>query len=166
MEDRRGGTIASNTRASIDDLVVRSFSLNAYYDLLGARIGISPYIGFGLGAAQVVMAGAHFSNDHQETSVGGQVYDPPLSFYNSRQDGDLSDAVPVGSVHAGADYTVGDRTILGLKLTFSMTGGAEVRGKYSTHPMHSLDPDFPNHNTFAGARQWTLTLNARRIFGN
>ncbi len=166
MEDRRGGTIASNTRASIDDLVVRSFSLNAYYDLHGARIGISPYMGFGLGAAQVVMAGAHFSNDHQETSVGGQVYDPPLSFYNSRQDGDLSDVVPVGSVHAGADYTVGDRTTLGLKLTYSMTGGAEVRGKYSTHPMHSLDPDFPNHNTFAGARQWTLTLNARRIFGN
>ena len=166
MEDRPGGTVASNSRASIDDLVVRSFSLNAYYDLHGARIGISPYIGFGLGAAQVVMAGTHFSNDHQETSDSGPVYDPPLSFYNSRQEGDLSDVVPVGSVHAGADYTVGDRTIMGLKLTYSMTGGAEVRGKYSTHPMHSLDPDFPNHNTFAGARQWTLTLNARRIFGN
>lgn len=165
MEDRRGGTIASNTRAWIDDLVVRSFSFNAYYDLPGARIGISPYVGFGLGAAQIVMAGAHFSNDHQETSDSGPVYDPPLSFYNSRQEGDLSDVVPAWSIHAGADYSLGGRTLLGLKLTYSMTGDAEVRGEYSTHPMQSIDPDFPSHNSFAGARHWTLTVNAKRFFG-
>ena len=166
MEDRRGGTIASNTRAWIDDLIVRSFSLNAYYDLPGARVGISPYLGVGLGAAQFVMAGAHFSNDHQETSDSGQFYDPPLSFYNSRQEGDLSDVVPAWSVHTGADYSLGDRTLLGLKLTYSMTGDAEVPGKYSIHPMQSLDPDFPSHNAFAGARHWVLTLNARQFFGN
>lgn len=166
MEDRRGGTIDSNTRASIDDLVVRSFSLNAYYDLHSAAIGISPYVGLGLGAAQVVMAGAHYSNDHQETSDSGPVYDPPLSFYNSRQEGDLSDVVPAWSVHAGVDYSLGEGTLLGLKLTFSMTGDAEVRGDYSTHPMQSIDPYFPNHNSFAGARQWTLALNAKRFFGN
>ena len=166
MEDRPGGTVASNTRAWIDDLVVRSLSLNAYYDLPGSGVGISPYLGVGLGAAQVVMAGAHFSNDHQETSDSGPVYEPPLSFYNSRQEGDLSDVVPAWSVHAGADYSLGNRTLLGLKLSYSMTGDAEVRGEYSTHPMQSIDQDFPSQNSFAGARYWALTLNAKRFFGN
>ena len=166
MEDRADGTVESNTRSSIDDLVVRSLSLNVFFDLPGRQRGISPYIGGGLGAAHVAMTGTHYSDDHRETAGSGQVYDPPLSFYNGRQEGDLAGVVLVGSLHAGAELPVSDRTMLGLKLTYSMTGGMDVRGEYEIHPMHSIDPDFPSHNSFAGARLWTLTLNARRLFGN
>ncbi|MDE2889498.1 MAG: P44/Msp2 family outer membrane protein [Gemmatimonadota bacterium] len=166
MEDREGGTIDSNTRSSIDDLVVRSLSLHAYYDLPGGQRVISPYVGVGLGAAYVAMTGTHYSDNHTETSASGQVYDPPLSFYNGRQEGDLGDVVLIVNFHAGAEYPVGGRTMLGLNLTYSLTGGVDVRGEYEIHPMHSIDPDFSSHNSFAGARLWTLTLNARRLFGN
>ncbi len=165
MEDRRGGTIESNDRSSIDDLIARTLSVDVYYHFTLARLGISTYLGGGLGAAHVKLAGVHYSNDHRETSANDQAYDPPLSFYNSRQDGDLSDVVMAGHLHAGADYGVNDRTFLGLKLTYSMTGGMDVRGGYSIHPMHSRDPDFLSHNSFAGARHWMLTLNAKRFFG-
>ena len=166
MEDREGGTVESNTRSSIDDFVIRSLALNVYHDLPGGQRGISPYVGGGLGAAHVAMTGTHYSDDHKETSGSGQVYDPPLSFYNGRQEGDLADVVLVGSLHAGAEYAVSSRTLLGLKLTYTMTGGMDVRGKYVIHPMRGIDPDFASHNTFAGARLWTLTLNARRLLGN
>ena len=166
MEDRAGGTIESNTRSWIDDFVVRTLSINVYHNLPGGQRGISLYVGGGLGAAHVAMTGTHYSDDHKETSGSGQVYDPPLSFYNGRQEGDLADVVLVGSLHAGADYAVSSRTLLGLKLTYTITGGMDVRGEYSTHPMHSIDPDFPSHNSFAGARLWTLTLNVKRFFGN
>ena len=165
MEDRRGGTIESNDRSSIDHLIARTVTVDVYYDFPLASLGVSAYLGGGMGAAQVKLAGVHYANDHRETSTNVQAYDPPLSFYNSRQDADLSDVVLAGSVHAGADYAVSDGTLLGLKLTYSMTGGMDVRGEYSIHPMHSLDPDFPSHNSFAGARHWTLTLNAKRVFG-
>ena len=166
MEDRRGGTVESNDRSSIDHLIVRTLSFNAYYDFPDAYRGISPYLGGGLGAAYVEMSGVHYSNDHRETSSNARVYDPPLSFYNSRQDGDLSDVVFAGRLHAGADYRVHDRTLLGLKLTYSILGSINVRSGYSIHPMHSRDPDFPNHNTFTGARHWTLALRVKRLFGN
>ncbi len=166
MEERRGGTVESNDRSSIDDLIVRTLSFNAYYDFPDAYRGISPYLGGGLGTAYVEMSGVHYSNDHKETSSNAQVYDPPLSFYNSRQDGDLSDVVLAGHLHAGADYRVHDRTLLGLKLTYSITRSINVRGGYSIHPMHDREPDFPNHNTFTGARHWTLTLHVKRLFGN
>ncbi len=165
MEDRPGGTVESNDRSSIDHLIARTLSVDVYYDFPLPRLGVSAYLGGGLGAAHLKLAGVHYSNDHRETSANAQAYDPPLSFYNSGQDGDLSVVVLAGSVHTGADYPVNDRTFLGLKLTYSMTGGMDVRGEYTTHPMHSRDPDFPSHNSFAATRQWTLTLNAKTFFG-
>ena len=44
MEERRGGTVVSNARASIDHLTVRTLALNAYYAFPGAYRGISPWV--------------------------------------------------------------------------------------------------------------------------
>ena len=82
----------------------------------------------------------HFSTDYQDTSGSAQAYDPPLSFYNSRQDEDLSDTVLAGHLHAGADYGLNDKTALGLKLTYSMMGDIEASGGYSLHPFHGRNP--------------------------
>ena len=166
MEERSGGTVVSNARASIDHLSVSTLSLNAYYDFPGAFGGISPYLGAGLGPAFVKVSGVHFSTDYEDTSGNAQAYDPPLSFYNSRQDADLSDTVLAGHLHAGADYGLNANTLLGLKLTYSMMGDIESRGGYSLHPFHERDPGLPNHNTFTGARYWTLALTVKRLFGN
>ena len=166
MEDRPDGTVASNDRASIDRFIARTVSMDVYYDFPLGSAGLSAYLGGGLGAAQAVMSGVHYSNDHKETASNAQAYDPPLSFYNSRQDGNPSDVVVAGSAHAGVDFAVNERAMLGLKLTYSMTGGMDVRSEYSAHPMQSLDPDFSGHNSFDGARFWTLALSARRFFSN
>ena len=166
MQERRGTTVVSNARASIDHLSVSTLSLNAYYDFPGAFGGISPYLGAGLGPAFVKVSGLHFSTDYEDTSGNAQAYDPPLSFYNSRQDADLSDTVLAGHLYAGADYGLNTKTLLGLKLTYSMMGDIESSDGYSHHPFHVQDPDLPNYNTFTGSHSWALTLTVKRLFGN
>ena len=166
MQERRGSTVVSNTQASIDNLTMRTLSLNAYYDFSDASRGISPYLGAGVGPAFVRVTGVHFSNDYEDTSGNAQAYDPPLSFYNSHQDADLSDVVLAVHLYAGADYRLNDKTLLGLKLTYSMVGDIEDSSGYSLHPLHERDPDFPNHNTFTGTRHWTVMLTVKRLFGN
>ena len=166
MAARRGTTVVSNSRASIDHLTVRTLSLNAYYDFPDAYRGITPYLGGGLGPAFVTVSGVQFSSDYQDTSGNAQAYDPPLSFYNSRQDENLSDTVLAGHLHAGADYNLTDKTLLGLKLTYLMMGDIESSGGYSRHPLHARDPDFSNHNTFTGPHDWTLMVTVKRLFGN
>ncbi len=166
MEERRGGSAVSYTQASIDHLSVRTLALNAYYDFPDALGGISPYLGGGLGPAFAEVSGVRFSNEYEDTSGDAPAYDPPLSFYNSRQDADLSDTVLAVHLYAGADYSLNDKTLLGLKLTYSMTGNIEAISGYSLHPLHERDPDFPNHNTFTGARYWTLSFTVKFLFGN
>ena len=56
-EERRGTTVVSNSRASIDHLAARTVSLNAYYDFPDAYCGISSYLGVGLGPAFVEVSG-------------------------------------------------------------------------------------------------------------
>ena len=77
MEERSGGTVVSNARASIDHLSVSTLSLNAYYYFPDAVRGISPYLGAGLGPAFVEVSGVHFSTDYKDTSDNAQAYDPP-----------------------------------------------------------------------------------------
>ena len=166
MEERRGSSVVSSTESSIDTLTVRTLVLNAYYDFPGTYRGISPYLGAGLGPAFVEVSGVHFSSEYEDTSGNDQAHNPPLSFYNSRQDANLSNTVLAGHLHAGADYSLNDKTVLGLKLTYSMMGDIEASSGYSRHPLHERDSDFPNHNTFTGARYWTLTMTVKRLFGN
>ena len=166
LGERRRGSVVSNGQASIDSLLVRTLSLNAYYDFPDAFGGISPYLGIGLGPAFAEVSRVHFSTDYQDTSADAPAYDPPLSFYNSRQDADLSDTVLAGHLHAGADYGLTAKTLLGLKLTYLMLGGMEARGGYSIHPFHEQAPAFSNHNRFTGTRSWALTFTVKRLFGN
>ena len=51
MEARRGGSVVSNARNSIDHLTVRTLALNAYYDFPDVVGGIFLYLGAGLGPA-------------------------------------------------------------------------------------------------------------------
>ena len=143
VQERPGGSVVSNARASIDHLTVRTLALNAYYDFPGAYRGISPYLGGGLGPAFVEVSGVRYSTDYGDTSGNAQAYNPPLSFYNSRQDADLSDTVLAGHLHVGADYNLNDKVSLGLKLTCSMMGDIEASSGYSLHPLHERDPGLP-----------------------
>ncbi len=165
MEDRVDSTVTSDTRSSIDHLAVRMLTVNAYYDFPVGSV-VSPYLGAGVGPAFVTVASVRFSDMYRDTAVNGDVYNPPLSFYNASLDVDLSDTVLAGHLHAGADFRIADRTWLGLKLTYSILGDIETSGGYDLHPAHALDPDFPHHDTFAGARSWMLMLTVKYVFGN
>ncbi len=105
--------------------------------------GISPYLGGGLGLAFAVVSGLHFSSEYEDTSGDAPAYNPPRSSYNSRQDADLSDTVLAGHLHNGVDYSLNDKTLVGLKLTYSMMGNIDASGRYSLHPFNERDPRSP-----------------------
>ena len=167
LGERHRGSVVSNGQASIDSLLVRTLSLNAYYDFPDAFSGISPYLGNRWRSApRRPRQAQNPARCPQDTSANASAYDPPLSFYNSSQDADLSDTVLAGHLHAGVDYSLSDKTLLGLKLTYSMLGSMEARDGYAIHPFHEQDPDFSNYNRFPGARSWALTFTVKRLFGN
>ena len=164
LRERSGSSVVSTSQASIDHLTVRTLTLNAYYEFPETFGRISPYLGGGLGPAFVTVSGLHFSAEYEDTSGNAPAYDPPLSFYNSRQDADLPDTVLAGHLHAGVDYSLTDKTLVGLKLTYSMMGNIEAGGAYSLHPFHERDPVLSNHNAFTGTRSWTLMFTVKRRF--
>ena len=165
IEARSGGTVMSRAEVSIDDLTARTLSLNAYYDFPEAYRGMTPYLDIGLGCAFVEVSGVKFSSEYEDPSNPPRAYDPPLSFYASRQSEDLSETVFVGHLHAGVDYSLNVDTLLGLKLTCSIMDEVEDTGRYSVHPFHVRNPGLTNRNTFDDVRSWSLTLTQKRWFG-
>ncbi len=157
-----GNTVTSNSMTRIDDLTTRMLSLNAYYDFTNVFERITPYLGVGLGVAFVEISGVHFSTRYEDSA------DPArdLSRFDSTQDADLSDTVFLGNVYAGADYSLTDETLLGVKLTYSMMGDVEHTGGYSVHPMHTQDPAFTTNNTFSGPRQFSAMFTLKYLFGD
>ena len=160
------GLAQAVSRQFIEDQVTRSVSLNAYYDLPIGPQRITPYVGVGTGIAFVELTRIFFSIEYTDPSGEGTHYDPPLSFYNSKQDTRLSDTVFAGHVYAGADYSLGDRTAIGLKMAYSRVDDVEHTGTYEYHPYFETDPSFTNKNTFSAMNQWSVTLNVRFLFGN
>lgn len=157
-----GNNVVSNSMARIDDLTTRTLSFNAYYDFLDTLPMITPYLGVGLGVAFVKISGVYFSSDYKDPDDSER----DLSFYNSRKDSDESDAVLVGNLYAGADYSLTDETLLGLKFTYSMMDDVEDTGDYLYHPVHEDNPAFTSHENFSGPRQWSVMVTVKYLFGD
>lgn len=157
-----GNVVTSNFESSIDDFIARTLSFNAYYDFTGAFDRITPYLGIGLGAAFAEVSGVYYTTNYQDPAHPAR----DLSFYDSSQDTDMTDIVLFGNIHAGADYSLGDRTLAGLKFTYSIIGDMEYTGSYSRHPAHREDPDFANHTEFSDIRQWSVMFTVKYLVGN
>ena len=160
------GLVQASSTNFFEDLVTRTVSLNAYYDLPFGPRRITPYVGVGTGIAFVNLTRIFFSIEYSDPSGLGTNYDPPLSFYNSKQDTELSDRVFAGHVYAGADYSLNDRAAVGLKAAYSRVDDVEHIGTYEYHPHFDTDPSLTNKNTFSATNHWSLTLNVRFMFGN
>ncbi len=160
---RPGGTVTSVSQAHVDNFNARSVLLNAYYDFPGAWGEISPYVGVGLGVSSLEISGVHFSSDYRDSA--GEAYDPPLSFYNSTQNGDFSETKFSWRLYAGADYDMGSGLLLGVKLAYAASGDFEDTGTYDSHPFHQQDPNLSNTNRFGGPRNLTLAVTVKRMIG-
>ncbi len=160
------GLVQAASTNFFEDLVTRTVSLNAYYDLPIGPQRITPYVGVGTGIAFVNLTRIFFSIEYSDPSGEGTIYDPPLSFYNSKQDTELSDMVFAGHVYAGADYGLNDRAAIGLKAAYSRVDDVEHTGTYEYHPHFDTDPSLTNKNTFSATNHWSVTLNVRFTFGN
>ncbi len=160
------GLVQAASTNFFEDLVTRTVSLNAYYDLPIGPQRITPYVGVGTGIAFVNLTRIFFSIEYSDPSGEGTFFDPPLSFYNSKQDTELSDMVFAGHVYAGADYGLNDRAAIGLKAAYSRVDDVEHTGTYEYHPHFYTDPSLTNKNTFSATNHWSVTLNVRFTFGN
>ena len=163
-EPRPNTSVVGNSETSADDLTVQTVSLNAYYDFPDLQRRFSPYLGGGLGVAFTKLSGLKFSADYEDTSGASQTSDPPLSFYNSRQDVNLYDNVFIWHLHAGIDYSLSDKTLLGLKLSYSMMDDIKDQAGYSLHPFHAQNLGLTSQTTFGGGEYWTLVLTLKRRF--
>ena len=159
------GTVVADVTTSIGALTTRVASLDIYRDLAAPGARIIPYLGIGLGVAYAKIRDVHFSADYRDASPVPPAYDPPLSFYGSNQDDDLSDVAAAGKFHAGADYLAGPKTRIGAKLTCSLLEGTADDGVYSRHPMHAQDPGFSNRNTFDSSRNCSMAVTLKRRLG-
>ena len=150
----------STSEFSIDRLRTQTLQLNAYYDFPLAHPRVTPYVGVGVGMSRVKLYGLYFRGEYSCTSGCDAALSPPEA-YNSLQDEDLRDTVFSWHLHAGADYSLGDRLLLGLKLTYSEMDDLRDSGSYINHPF----PDEPNHTKISDMDHWSLTLGLKYLLG-
>ncbi len=150
----------SQSEATIDRLRTQTLQLNAYYDFPLAHSPITPYMGVGVGLSDVKLYGLYFRSEYSCTSGCDAKLSPPEA-YNSWQDEDLSDTVFSMHLHAGADYSLGDKLLLGLKLTYSEMDDMRDTGRYIDHPL----PDELNHTKISDMDHWSLTLGLKYRLG-
>ncbi len=144
----------SSSARSVDDLTTRTVSLNVYRAVAFPESPVTPYIGAGLGLSVVELSGLYYEGRYR-CKAGAACEDPGQ--YNSRQDIDVSDVVPSGHLHAGADMAIGNRFLVDLKLSYSIFGDAEDQDAYAFHKV----PGLTSTAVISGIRQWSLMFGIR-----
>ena len=147
----------STSSGSVDDLTTRTLSLNVYRDVPLGLSRITPYVGAGLGVSSVELSGLYYESRYR-CRPDTPCDDPGQ--YDGRQDGDVSDIVPSGHLHVGADMRLGEGLLLGLKLTYSVIGDVEDRGAYAFHRV----PGLTGVTEISDIRQWSLMFGVRYRF--
>ena len=82
-------------------------------------------------------------------------------FYNSTQDVDFASAVFSQHACAGAEFDLNDSVLLGLGLSYSLTGDLYGAKGYITHPINGLT----NETTFSNMNHWALLLSLKYLLG-
>ena len=150
---------ASATSVDADRLSTRTLALGVYHDFALPGSRFTPYLGAGLGVSFVELSGVYFEARYSCANSAPDCEDPER--YDSRQDVDLADAVLSTHLHAGLDYALSDRFLLGLKLSYSMVEDAEDAGGYAEHPV----PGIKSVTEISGMDHWSLTLGVKYLFG-
>ena len=154
-----GNDIETNYMTSIGGLTTRMLSLNGYYDFPTAANRITPYLGAGLGLSFVKVTELHFRTNYTGTR---RPSDSPLQSFDSRQDVDLSDTALAKHLYAGADYSLSSKTLLGLKLAYTLVGDIEDTSSYSVHPVDGLT----NVTQVSDISHRSLTVSLKYLLGD
>lgn len=142
--------------AAVDDLTTRTLSLNVYYDFPLAESRITPYLGAGLGLSFIKVSGLYYNAEYPENlRCNGKSC-------NVRQDASLHDTAFSKHLYAGADYSLNDRFLLGLKLSYTMVDDVSDTGSYSVQPI----PGVTSRTEISDMDHWSLTLGLKYLFGN
>ncbi len=150
---------SSTTTNRVDDLTTRTLSLNAYYDfsLPGSRF--TPYLGAGVGVSFVELSGVFFEARYSCKNPASDCDMPEQ--YDGRQNEDLSDTVLSAHLHAGLDYRVSEKMLVGVKLTYSMVGDMEAKGDYDFHPVAGIG----NTNEITSMKHFSVMFGIKYFFG-
>jgi len=149
---------ASRTTAGVDGLTLHTLAFNAYYDLPLPQSRVTPYVGAGLGVSFAEVSGLHFS-EHYRCTDATRCENPER--YNGRQDVDMADTVASVHFHAGADYRLGERLLLGVKLSYSLTDDMQERHAYTYHAL----PGMTNEALVSGIGYGSLMINFKYFLG-
>ena len=144
--------------SSVGDLIARTLSLNLYYDFPMASNRFTPYVGAGLGASFVEVTDLFYESSY---SGPGGPYDPPLEFYSSRTNENLSDTILAKHLYAGVDFGLSERTLLGVKLSHMRMGDIAATGGYDFHPI----PGLTSETRFSAMNHWLLGLTVKLLLG-
>ena len=150
---------SSTTTNRVDDLTSRTLSLNLYYDFSRPGSLFTPYLGAGVGVSFVELSGVFFEARYSCKDPGSNCDMPEQ--YDGRQNEDLTDTVLSAHLHAGLDYRVSERMLVGVKLTYSMVGDMEAKGGYDFHPVAGIG----NTNEITGMNHFSLMLGVKYFFG-
>ena len=149
--------IQSSSTASIDNLVTRTLQLSAYYDFPLTETKLVPYVGAGAGLSKSKLSDLYYYGQYS-CKPDTECSDP--SQYDSLQDVNASDTDISGHVHAGVDYRLNQRFLLGMKLTYSRFANIKDDNTYIKHKIR----DLTNTNEFKGIEQWSLTVGLKYLF--
>ncbi len=127
---------------------------------LGARGTFTTdcYVGAGLGASFVEVTDLFYESSY---SGPGGPYDPPLEFYSSRTNENLSDTILAKHLYVGVDFGLSERTLLGVKLSHLRMGDFAATGGYDFHPI----PGLTSETRFSGMNHWLLGLTVKLLLG-
>ena len=149
----------SDAVSRIDDLTTRTLSLNLYYDFSLAGSRFTPYLGAGVGVSFVELSGVFFEARYSCKNPGSDCDMPEQ--YDGRQNEDLTDTVFSAHLHAGLDYRVSEKMLIGAKLTYAMVGDMEAKGGYDFHPV----PDLVNTTEISGMNHFSMMFGVKYFFG-
>ena len=157
--EKQDSNYQSEDDSRADDLTTRTLSLNAYYDfsLPGSRF--TPYLGAGVGVSFVELSGVYFEARYSCKNPAMDCDMPEQ--YDGRQSEDLTDTVLSAHLHAGLDYRVSEKMLVGVKLTYSMVGDLEAKGDYDFHPV----ADLTNTTEVSGMNHFSLMFGVKYFFG-
>ncbi|MDD9869745.1 MAG: outer membrane beta-barrel protein [Gammaproteobacteria bacterium] len=140
--------------SGVGRIETRSLFANVYYDFPGYGDFI-PYVGAGIGRADVKVTDVRyisvFVDSHRPTNRRRVV-----------QDTDMEDTVYAWQLHAGADYRVNRRFLVGLKVSYTDLDDFSDTNRYDEH---TDEPNLTNRTKFAGIDYWSALFTVKYLFG-